>query len=61
MNTAILNSSWKYDWKPSLEENCGKIADFFGDTRFEIEVKSLTPSQWNIVVLSIADRVQLAI
>ena len=36
MNTAILgcNSSWEYDQKPSLEENRGKIADFFGETHF---------------------------
>ena len=55
MNTAILyNSSRKYDQKPSLEENGGKIANFFGKTRFEVEVKSLIPSQWNITVLSIA-------
>ena len=32
--TKLCNSSWEYDWKPSLEENCGKIADFFGETRF---------------------------
>ena len=28
------NSSWEYDRKPSLEENRGKITDFFGETRF---------------------------
>ena len=35
----------------------GKIADFFGKTHFEVEVKvkSPNPSQWNITVLSIAD------
>ena len=34
MNTAFLgNSSWGNDWEPLLEENSGKIADFFG-TRF---------------------------
>ena len=32
--TKLCNSSWEYDWKPSLEENCGKIADFFGETHF---------------------------
>ena len=37
------------------------IADFFGKTCFEVEVKSPTTSQWNIAVLSIADLVQLAI
>ena len=58
---SLCNSSWKYDRKPSLAENCGKIAYFFGKTRFEVEVKSLTPSQWNIAVLTIADLVQLAI
>ena len=57
----LRNSSWEYDRKPSLEENRGKIADFFGKTCFEIEVKSPNPSQWNIAVLSIADLVQLAI
>ena len=57
----LRNSSWGYDRKPSLEENRGKIADFFGKTCFEIEVKSPNPSQWNIAVLSIADLVQLAI
>ena len=31
--TKLCNSSWEYDRKPSLEENCGKIADFFC-TRF---------------------------
>ena len=57
----LCNSSWEYDRKPSLEENRGKIADFFGETRFEVKVKSPNPSQWNITVLSIADLVQLAI
>ena len=57
--TKLCNSSWEYDRKPSLEENRGKIADFFGKTR--LEVKSPNPSQWNIAVLSIADLVQLAI
>ena len=50
----LYNSSWEYDGKPSLEENCGKIADFFGETRFEVKVKSPNLSQWNITVLSIA-------
>ena len=54
----LYNSSWEYDPKPSLE---GKIADFFGETRFEVKVKSPNPSQWNITVLSIADLVQLVI
>ena len=31
--TKLCNSSWEYDRKPSLEENRGKIADFFGETR----------------------------
>ena len=39
----------------------GKIADFFGETHFEVKIKSLNPSQWNIAVLGIADLVQLAI
>ena len=59
--TKLRNSSWEYDRKPSLEENSGKIADFFGKTCFEIEVKSPSPSQWNIAVLSVADLMQLAI
>ena len=57
----LYNSSWKYDRKPLLEESRGKIAEFFGETRFEVEVKSPTPSQWIIAVLSIADLVQMAI
>ena len=32
--TKLCNSSWEYDWKPSLEENREKIANFFGETRF---------------------------
>ena len=56
----LWNSSWEYDQKLSLEENCGKIADFLGKTRFEVKVKSPYLSQWNIAVLSIADLVQLA-
>ena len=37
MNTAFLgNSSWENDREPSLEENRGKIADFFGETRFKV-------------------------
>ena len=28
--TKLCNSSWEYVRKPSLEENSGKIADFFG-------------------------------
>ena len=31
--TKLCNSSWEYNRKPSLEENCGKIADFFGARR----------------------------
>ena len=57
----VYNSSWKYDWKPLLEKNRGKLADFFGETRFEVEVKSPAPSHWKIAVLSIADLVQLVI
>ena len=52
----LYNSLWKYDRKPSLEaESSGKIANFFGKTSFEVEVKSLAPSQWKIAVLCIAD------
>jgi hypothetical protein len=56
MNSAILEKSsaivhaWKYDRKPSLEENRGEVIDFFDKTRFEVEIKSPTPSQWNISV-----------
>ena len=32
--TKLCNSSWEYDWKPSLEENRGKMANFFNETRF---------------------------
>ena len=32
--TKLCNSSWEYERKPSLEENSGKVADFFGETRF---------------------------
>ena len=32
--TKLCNSSWEYDRKPSLEENRGKIAEFFGETHF---------------------------
>ena len=32
-----------YDRKPSLEENCRKIADLFGETHFEVEVKMSGP------------------
>ena len=67
MNTAILGISSvivcgsSYDRKSSLEENYGKKADFFGETCFEVKVKSMSPSQWNIAVLSIVDFMQLAI
>ena len=53
----LRNSSWEYGRKPSLEENRGKIAEFFVETCFEIEVKSPNLSQWNITVSSIADLV----
>ena len=33
--TKLCNSSWEYDRKQSwLEESHGKLADFFGETRF---------------------------
>ena len=57
----LCNNSLKYDRKPSLEENCGKIANFFGEIRFEVKVKRPNPSQWNITVLNIACLMQLAI
>ena len=47
----LCNSSCEYDRKPSLEEDCGKIADFFGETHFEVQVKNPNPSQWDIAVL----------
>ena len=53
----LCNSSWEYDQNASLEENRGKIADFFGEIRIKVKVKSPNPSQWNITVLSIADLV----
>ena len=52
--TKLCNSSWEYDWKPSLEENRGKIADIFG-THFGQESEPVS------VVLNIADLMQLAI
>ena len=55
------NSAWEYDRKPLLKENDGKIANFFGETCFESQVKSPNSSQWNIALLSVADLVQLAI
>ena len=42
-NLPLYGSSWEYDRKPSLEENGGKIADFFGETRFEVKIKSREP------------------
>ena len=60
-NKLLCINSWPYDRKPSLEENRGKIAELFGETRFEVKVKSPNPSEWNIIVLSVADLVQLAI
>ena len=44
----FCNSSWQYDQKSSLEENSGKIANFFGETRFKVKVKSPNPSQWGV-------------
>ena len=41
----LCSSSWQYDQKPSLEENRGKTADFFGETRFEVKVKSPNPAR----------------
>ena len=40
--TKLCNSSQEYDRKPSLEENSGKIADFFGETRFGQESEPVT-------------------
>ena len=34
----LYNSLWKYDRKPSLAENRGKITDFFGKAHFEVKV-----------------------
>ena len=34
----LCNSSWEYDRKPSLKENSGIIADFFGETRFKVKI-----------------------
>ena len=32
------SDSWEYDQKPSLEENSGIIADFFGETHFKVKI-----------------------
>ena len=66
MTTAILGISSVIVHGSMIGSRCwkknrGKIADFFGETRFEVKVKSSNPSQWNTAVLSIADLVQLAI
>ena len=56
--TKLCNSSWEYDRKVSLEE---KIADFFGKTSFGQGQESEPISVYkSMVVLSIADLVQLA-
>ena len=34
--TKLCNSSREYDRKPSLEENSGKIANFFGETQGQV-------------------------
>ena len=33
--TTVVDNSWKYDWKPSILENCGKIAVLLGQTYFD--------------------------
>ena len=54
ISSAIVHSSMigSHRWKKT-----GKIANFFGETRFEVKVKSPNPSQWNIAVLSIVAHV----
>ena len=39
----LCNSSWEHDRKPSLEENRGKVANFFGKTRFESQGQESEP------------------
>ena len=56
--TKLYNSSWEYDRKPSLE---GKIADFFGETRFGQGQESEPVSVEHHSVEYIVDLVQLAI
>ena len=41
--TKPCNSSSEYDRKPSLEENCEKITDFFSETRFGQDQESAEP------------------
>ena len=50
----LCYSSWEYDQKPLLEKNSARIANIFGKTHFEVEIKSPTLSPWKITVLSIA-------
>ena len=38
-----------------------KNSQFLGKTRFEVKIKSPNPSQWTIIVLTMASLVQLAI
>ena len=65
MNSVILNSSvivHESTIRSHRWQKTGKIAALFGETRFEVVVKSPTPSQQNVnVMLSIAILVQLAI
>ena len=58
--TKLCNSSWEYDRKPSLEENRGKIANFFGETRFGQGQESEPVSVEHSRVEYIVDLVQLA-
>ena len=59
--TKPYNSSWEYDRKPSLEENRGKIANFFGETRFGRGQESEPVSVEHRSVEYIVDLVQLAL
>ena len=39
----LCNSSWEYDRKPSLKENRGKIANFFGETSLRSQGQESEP------------------
>ena len=54
----LCYSSWKYNWKPSMAENHGKIAVFFASKSWS-RVRPVSIE--NVTVLSIATLVQLAI
>ena len=62
MNTAILGISSVIVHGSTIGSHHLKEKEpDFSETLFEVKVRSLNLSQWNIAVLSIADLVQLAI